>query len=108
MVKRKSEHKSTMCPKRLFILLCLAALVMWYFSKEDNLDDKKGVENTTEKVNVVKEKIDSKKKTDSKKKRKDKNNDNDEEYSPQSQNNKGSKYKPQSENEVEYIPQSQQ
>ena len=44
-----SDQKSTMSPKRLFIILCIAGLLMWFFSNskvEVEVVVEPGIENT--------------------------------------------------------------
>ena len=48
-----SDQKSTMSPKRLFIILCIAGFLMWFFSNskvEVEVVVEPGIENTEKEV----------------------------------------------------------
>ena len=110
-----SDQKSTMSPKRLFIILCIAGFLMWFFSKskvEFEFVVEPGIENTEyefeekDTLNSIKVKKINRKRS----KKKDKivikeldSSDTDLEYIPQSQRAEDKK----EEIKNDYIPQSQ-
>ena len=105
-----SDQKSTMSPKRLFIILCIAGLLMWFFSNskvEVEVVVEPGIENTEKELEENNEpKTNEVKVTKSKSKTKKRNViiiEENLEYVPQTQ-------RTDLEKEIikkEYIPQSQ-